>query len=626
MEITVVASLAAKWNVNVNAGHENKLVILQSYLYMIFFRHKISLLTVITIFWCTACCAQFNIGYQFKDSVSTQKKMLFKSQFPSQQAASAYINTLPKQLQALGFMAASLDSVGYAKDTATVVVFLGNAYAFTSIKPNLKAQKYLDLAAVRWQQKPTPIELQQSIEKMLNYFENNGHPFAFVLLDSITWKNNDLHAIMKIEELPPYNIDSIHTEGKVILNRQFLAHYLNIPSKSAYNKAAFDQITPRLRELDYLRESQPWRLQMLGSGGTVNLFLEPKRSSQINVLLGLSPTNDAFTGNSKLLLTGQATINLKNALGAGETIGIDWQQLQTQSPRLILAFQYPYIFNSPYGLDFGFELYKRDSQWVNINARIGLLYELNAQQSGKVTLHTLQTNVGFTDTNTVRATKQLPKVLDESSINIGIEYQYNNTNYRRNPRRGWDVLLQTSIGTKNIKKNSDVIALKDPTNSSFNYASLYDTVKLSSYQFRLKSSINYYWPLGRLTILKTALQSGWYQSPNIFLNEMFQVGGSKIMRGFDEESIYSNLYSVFTAELRYLIGSNSYFFTFGDGGYAQYQQQSVKYSHTYIGTGIGLAFETGSSVFNISLAVGKRDDAPLNLQQAKIHLGFINYF
>lgn len=571
------------------------------------------------------CHAQYRIAYQFKDSVAQQKKIVLKSEFPNQQAASIYISTLPKQLQALGFMAASVDSLAYTKDSVKVLLFLGNVFSFTSIKPNYKAQKYLEQAGVHWQQKPSPAELQQACEKMLVYFENTGHPFAFILLDSINWKNNDLHAVMKIEESAPYRIDSIHTIGSVNLNQHFLQHYLGIGNKSLYSKSALDQISRRLRELPFLQETQPWRMDMLSTGGTVDLFLAPKRSSQINVLVGFAPNTNAL-GVSKLLFTGQATINLKNALGAGETIGVDWQQLQSQSPRLNLVFQYPYIFNSQYGLDAGFELYKKDSQWVNINSRIGLVYELNAQQSGKIMLLTSQTNVGFTDTNKIRSTKMLDSVIDVSSVSLGVNYQFNNTNYRLNPRRGWDIQLEGSVGTRKIKKNNDILTLKDPSDPSFNFASLYDSIKLSSYQFRFKSSINYYFPLGRLTILKTALQSGWYQSPNIFLNEMFQIGGSKILRGFNEESIYANLYNIFTAELRYLIGSNSYFFTFGDGGFAHYQQQTTSFSHNYLGVGIGLAFETGTSVFNISLAVGQSDAVPFNLQQAKIHLGFLNYF
>ena len=44
-----------------------------------------------------------------------------------------------------------------------------------------------------------------------------------------------------------------------------------------------------------------------------------------------------------MLITGEATFNLKNSLGNGETIGINWQQIQIKSPRLDLSFQQPYL-------------------------------------------------------------------------------------------------------------------------------------------------------------------------------------------------------------------------------------------------------------------------------------------
>ena len=39
-----------------------------------------------------------------------------------------------------------------------------------------------------------------------------------------------------------------------------------------------------------------------------------------------------------------------------------------------------------------------------------------------------------------------------------------------------------------------------------------------------------------------------------------------------------------------------------------------------------MAFETKAGIFNISYAAGKRDDQKFNLRQAKIHLGYVNYF
>jgi len=116
------------------------------------------------------------------------------------------------------------------------------------------------------------------------------------------------------------------------------------------------------------------------------------------------------------------------------------------------------------------------------------------------------------------------------------------------------------------------------------------------------------------------LQSGSY-----YINELFRIGGYRLLRGFDEESQYVSHYAIGTAEYRYLIGQNSFFFGFIDGGWARHPLASQT-NHTYIGTGLGLALETKAGIFNLAWAVGKRDDTQLNLRQSKIHLGFVNYF
>ena len=76
-----------------------------------------------------------------------------------------------------------------------------------------------------------------------------------------------------------------------------------------------------------------------------------------------------------------------------------------------------------------------------------------------------------------------------------------------------------------------------------------------------------------------------------FNNEVFQLGGYKLMRGFDEESIFATAFAVGTAEYRYLIGLNSYLFAFGDYGWARNDAYGVAANHTYLGLGAGIAFE-----------------------------------
>jgi hemolysin activation/secretion protein len=99
-----------------------------------------------------------------------------------------------------------------------------------------------------------------------------------------------------------------------------------------------------------------------------------------------------------------------------------------------------------------------------------------------------------------------------------------------------------------------------------------------------------------------------------------------LLRGFDEESQFASQYAVLTAEYRYLLGRNSYFFGFVDGGYTKNASLKSSPAYNYIGTGLGMAFETKAGIFNLSWAVGKRSDSRFDFRQSKIHLGYVNYF
>jgi len=227
------------------------------------------------------------------------------------------------------------------------------------------------------------------------------------------------------------------------------------------------------------------------------------------------------------------------------------------------------------------------------------------------------------DTAAVKITRRLPDAIDVKSVNIGIDYTINKTNYRLNPRRGYEFQVTAAAGTRSIKKNAGIVKLTSP---DFSYASLYDTIKLKTYQFSVKTAVAKYLPLGRQSTLKAAFNGGWLQSPSIFRNELFQIGGYRLMRGFDEESIFASQYAVTTAEYRYLVGLNSFFFVFADGGWAQNKSVSVQTNNTYLGVGLGMAFETKAGIFNISYANGKRNDLKFDLRQSKIHIGYLNYF
>jgi len=564
-----------------------------------------------------------------KDSIFDQKNLGLQSVFKNRDACIEYIYKIPSFLEAKGFAAASVDSIQYDSTRALVHLYIGDIYKWARI--NTKSDDAFILNASGWNDKKISHrqvnfeEIQRAQQQILDYLENNGYPFAKISLDSIVLESGTLMANLKIDKGPLYKIDSIRVYGTAKISVDFLQRYLNIPDGSIYRKEKLQAISRRIMELPYIQEEHPWNLTLLGAGSILNLYLKPKKSSQVDVLLGLLPNNDQLTSN-KLLVTGEATVNLKNPFGNGESIGLNWQQLQVQSPRLNLYYQQPFLFKSPFGVNFSFDLFKKDSSYININALLGVQYATSATKTGTVFIQSLTSNLLNVDTQQIIATHQLPSEADISSVNLGVTYEFNNTNYRFNPLRGNELMFTGTAGTKKIRKNDQIAKLADPSDSAFSFNSLYDTVKLNSYSFRLKLAAAHYFQVSRGSTIKLAVNGGVFQSPNTFRNEVFQIGGYKLLRGFDEESILASQYAVGTLEYRYLIGQNSFLFSFVDMGWAKNDIPGYSLNHTFLGLGLGIAFETKAGIFNMSYAVGKQDDTNFNLRQSKIHLGYVNFF
>lgn len=586
-------------------------------------------LVLLMLCWhCISVHAQKECSLLIKrvDSVEASTNALaLQTTFASKAKCITYVQQLPQLLMSKGYISASVDSVWEDSTSVSMLLFTGKKYTWDSLKIDEKDWSLLNSFGYnRSSFNNKPFDQQKVTilyRQLLDYFSNNGHPFTKIFLDSIILQNEAITAKLKINEGALYRIDTIIISGNIKLSKNFITHYLDIEEKSVYQQSKIDKINARLAELSFLQQTQPYSVTMLNTGAELKFYLQNRASNQINALIGFLPANQQTGG--KLLVTGEAQLNLHNPFGNGEVLAVDWQQLQKKSPRLNLLFERPYLFHSPLGLSANFQLYKRDSFFLNVHAQAGAQYNISARRLVSVFLQLNESNLLSVDTTIVIATKHLPDVIDYTETSLAFAYAYNNTNYRFNPRRGNELQFTTSFGRKYVHKNNSILGIKD---TAFNYKTLYDTVQTKSYTFRSTLSAAHYFPLGRQATFKTAINAGWFQSPNYFQNELFQIGGFRLLRGFDEESIYSNLYSVGTFEYRYLIGLNSWYFVFTDAGYASYKSSATNFHHTYIGVGTGLAFETKTGIFNISYAVGKRNDLNWDLRQSKIHIGFVSVF
>ena len=572
---------------------------------------------------------KYELIFHFQDKDKSFDPAIVKLQtaFADPISCNNYVIGLPALLGSLGYPTASVDTVIQKENASTVHLFLGKQYHWIRLAPgNIEKDAITEAGFMEknFAGKLLNIRQLQTLQQgLLNYYERSGYPFAEVYLDSVTLDGDRMNALLNSRKGPLYHIDSIRVFGKGKIGKQFLHHYLNLPDGSIYNKDKLEQVSKKMQELPYVQQFKQSDITMLRTGALLNLYLEPRRSSQVNFLIGFLPSTSQ-TG--KLQLTADVNLDLKNALNSGETILLNWQQLQVQSPRLNIGYQHPYIFNSSFGVDFLFNLFKKDSTYLQLNAQMGLQYILSANQSGKVFLQWQKSYLlgNAVDTNLVIATKKLPPDIDVNAINLGLDYNWNKTDYKLNPRTGNEFKITLSAGIKTIGRNNEIISIKDP---SFNYAGLYDSLKEKTYQFRLRLAAAHYFPVGKQAAFKTALNLGVFNSPGTFRNELFQIGGYRLLRGFDEESIYATQFGVITTEYRYRLALNSFLFGFVDAAWVGDKYQQVNFTNTFIGIGGGLAFETRFGLLNISYALGKRDDVKFNFREAqKIHFGYVNYF
>ena len=549
------------------------------------------------------------------------EKWKLQESFPSADSTRSYLKkTFLPDLYKEGYLAASVDSIHLENGITQVWVYLGEQYNWGELMPDSNLILLSDASFAKGWIKPGVLlnlaSLQEAREKALQVLEDNGYPFAEIRIDSSYFLNNALNGRLRVIRGPLYHIDSLKVEGKIRISNNFLHRYLSIGKGDIYRRSSLQEISRRLSMLGYLKETKPWQLDLLGTGSSLTLFLEQQRSSRFNLLAGLMPANQQIGG--KALLTGEAELDLKNGFGSGEELSVLWQQIQVKSPRLKLAFNKPYLFNSQAGFDFKFDLLRKDSSFLNLQGRLGLQYVKDPANVLKIFFQQNNSNLINLDTNLIKRIQRLPGMLDLRSSNIGLEWLLNRTDNVLNPRKGAELGLSFSGGVRTILRNNNLI--------QSSLTKLYDSIDLRTTQFRFSSRFNKYIRIGRQATLKTGLQAGWLEGSRLLLNELFQLGGIKTLRGFDEEFLYASRYWIGTVEYRYLLNSNSYLYSFADLGRISRPLTAGRFTGTYAGLGFGISLSAGAGQLNLAYAAGKNNDMPINFRESKLHFGFISLF
>jgi len=554
-------------------------------------------------------------------------------QLPDSAALAPLCRDLLQHFRQKSHLAVSLDSLQTATAAATANLHLGPEMRWVQLRPaNSENNEWLDAARFReklFSEKPLRHdELLRLEEAILKQAENNGYPFAQIWLDSIEVRpDGGISAVLQIARGRFFVFKQLKINGDLKLPAAFLPNYLGLKPGDPYSRAQVLRIRDQMRTLLFLETTGNPTVTFAGNGeATVNLFLQKKKASRFDFVIGLLPQSDANDG--RLLLTGSLSAAFQNALNLGERFAVEFERLKPETQRLDVQTSVPYLLGSPFGAEGRLNIFRRDSTWVDAQGEVGVSYLFTGGDYLKLVWENKSSSLQKVDTLSVLQTRRLPPNLDYRQNAYGLELGMNRLDYRFNPRQGWAIQVRSLAGFNTVKTNSQIESLRDPDDPEFNFASLYDTVTQRATRYRLEGKTELFVPLFQRTTLKFAVRGGGiFSEKPVYNNEQYRLGGNKLMRGFDEESLFATRYVVTTAELRLLIGLNSYLAAFADYGYLENVTKSIRVFQRPLGLGAGLTFETQAGIFGISLAVGKRDKAePVNFRALKFHIGYVSLF
>ena len=555
---------------------------------------------------------------QQQDEIISKKKLnrigRLKEFYPDSMLALKAMNELLIILREQGFSAAGIDNQLWKNDTAIAVLHTGNQYKFKQIDAGNVSKDVMRKVGFKEQQF---VESSMSGKRFANlkkrivrFYENRGYPFAQVGLDSISLQHQHLYARLNLEKNPEFKIDSIIIKGTARIKSKYLQNYLGIKQNSIYNESRIKPISTRVKEIAFVSEVKPPEVVFGDGKADLYVYLDKKRASQFDGILGVLPSSE---NPGQVLVTGELSLKLLSAFRRGELIDLSWRKMQARTQNLNIHLAYPFLFNTSFGLDGTFELYKRDTLYLNLRGVIGVQYHLIGNDHIKIFADIRTTNVLAATTLSSTSTLN-PDNVDSRTQLYGFGYKMQRLDYRLNPRKGFDLYAEASAGTKKILPDASIEENR------------YEGLKLNSFQLNAVLQASYFIPIPNRSTIMIKANGGYMRSDNLFESEAFRIGGLKTLRGFDEESIYATLFGIGTIEYRFLLDPNSYLFAFFDGAYYENRATNKRVTDRPFGFGLGISFFTKIGVFSLNYALGKQFNNPIDFRAGKIHFGVVSYF
>ena len=568
---------------------------------------RIAVLLGITIMFCGTLFSQkvviFTAEQPFPDA---PRRAVMPRTVSDSATLQATLPLLADYYHRKGYTAFSVDTVRGSGDTLYADCFIGPCYGSKLIRVadgTLEAMPHgAPARTIRNGILPLS-EYDRFAEKLVQQYEDNGHPFCQVSIEDIDFERDTIGTLSVIPG-PAITFDSIIVKGDAKVRPSFLQPYLNWRRKRRYSESAARQIPALLERLSYVTITREPGVEFVGDRAYLYLFLDRQRVNQFDGYIGLVPVSSS-TG--KVMLNGEVNLRLQNLLTIGERIALQWRAPERYSQYLNIQVEFPYLFRTPIGVAGTFTLDKKDTTYLNMDYMAALQYSFAGSSSLRVSYQYTTSALLSVNPDYVAASDTL--AADYRKSLWGVQLNVSRVDNILQPWAGLTARASLSAGKRQLMPSAQVTMAEQ------------DESALKSTRYLMEAEVNGYVPIGKRWGWAAGVHGATQLGGEHLYNDLFRIGGTHTLQGFDEQSLFASTYLIARTEFRFRFAKLSYINAFFNAAWYERNIKEAPYSDWPFGFGLGVTLHTKAGNLYLSYALGQQKESPISFKTGKIHFG-----
>ena len=445
--------------------------------------------------------------------------------------------------------------------------------------------------------------LEDDIAHLLETYAEAGYPLAEVRVASLRMgKDNQLNIILQVDEHRGARLGRIILDGAVRTDVSFIERVAGLRPGDRLEGFSASALRNRMLETGLFAAVGPPQFRILpDSSIALVLPVEEQPPGRFNLALGYQPPSGDTGGR----LIGSGQLLVRNLFGGGRQAEVQLRQLPERSSRVYIDVRDPLLAGLPVGAEAQFRGMQQDSTYHEQHYRFGVSYAAHPQLTALGFVRYQATRPGEAG---MRLAEGRQVIARSDAWFAGLGARYTRLDDVLNPRQGLTAAAYFEGGSERL--------------SALSVQAQGDTLRMrtTARKQMVEAQARMYVPaLGPTQVLVAGLDARAVISPSYDRSDLVRFGGTRTLRGYDEERFLGRFAGRLLAEYRYQLGRRSYGYVFGDLGFLERPDLPGPLDEArriLPGYGLGMQFQTQVGLVDVSFAANPEE--PLGI---RVHAG-----